>query len=234
MLRCAALAAGLALALVEAVPEGHGAGGGVEVAAGANSTRAESKVCSKKDDAGDCAALTALAKSAGFQKGQLWNKAARKNWLTGASVCDWYGVSCKKGRVAKLQLKAEGLRGSLPSAIGSLSELTVLDIRGTRPDGYGPRSCLETGATNFNNSGLPHSFYSLSKLQTVNLEYTCLGGTLAPERISQPLSETNMRIVLTGISKMRDATGLPWSAFTAFLARVRPDSFAGDAWSGTT
>ena len=60
------------------------------------------------------------------------------------------------------------------------------------------------------------------------------GGTLAPERISQPLSETNVRIVLTGISKMRDATGLPWSAFTAFLARVRPDSFAGDAWSGTT
>ena len=148
------------------------------LAAGASSL-AEQKhfECSKKDNAQDCAALVALAGSAGLSG---WH--SKKNWLKkGSSICDWFGVKCSGGRVSELNLKANNLRGSLPATLGSLSELKVLDVAGKRPPGYGPHSCVPSGATNFNNSQMPRSFYALSKLETWSTEYTCLGGTLAPE-----------------------------------------------------
>lgn len=47
---------------------------------------------------------------------------SKKNWLKDVSVCEWYGVTCKKGdvtdkktgRVTGLALKSNGLAGSLP------------------------------------------------------------------------------------------------------------------------
>ena len=84
-----------------------------------------------------------------------------------------------------MNITQNNLAGSLPESVGRLSELQILDIKGTRPEGYGPRSCLSVGrglnqgGNNFNNSVLPHSFYSLHKLKIWSMEYTCLGGTLS-------------------------------------------------------
>jgi hypothetical protein len=132
--------------------------------------------CSKSDNAADCKALVDLAGSANIGG---WK--SKKNWLKDVSVCSWYGVECKDKRVESLTLHANGLSGSLPESLGGLSELRSLDLAGKRPPGYGPHSCLASGATNFNNSAMPRSFYSLSKLSTWSMEYTCIGGTLAPE-----------------------------------------------------
>lgn len=142
---------------------------------GAESARRHKPPCAPTDDKGDCAALVALAKSTQIEG---WEK--KTHWLEDKTVCSWYGVTCKGGRVVGLSLKSNNLRGSLPSTLGSLSELRTLALNGKRPPGYGPHSCLPSGATNFNGSSLPPSFYALSKLQLWSMEYTCLGGTLAP------------------------------------------------------
>jgi hypothetical protein len=135
-----------------------------------------SQPCAKSDHPADCRALVDLATSAHIEG---WK--SKKNWLKDVSVCSWYGVDCKDGRVESLTLHSNGLSGSLPESLGGLSELRTLDLAGKRPPGYGPNSCLPSGATNFNNSAMPRSFYSLSKLVTWSMEYTCIGGTLAPE-----------------------------------------------------
>ena len=135
-----------------------------------------SQPCAKSDHPADCRALVDLATSAHIEG---WK--SKKNWLKDVSVCSWYGVDCKDGRVEPLTLHSNGLSGSLPESLGGLSELRTLDLAGKRPPGYGPNSCLPSGATNFNNSAMPRSFYSLSKLVTWSMEYTCIGGTLAPE-----------------------------------------------------
>ena len=132
--------------------------------------------CGSSDDPRDCAALIDLAESTSYKH---WT--ARDGWLkSGVSVCVWFGVTCKKDRVVKLQLQSNNLSGSVPASIEGLTQLSVLDLRGTRPPGYGPESCLAQGGNNFNNSQLPHSFYALENLVTLNMEYTCLGGTLSP------------------------------------------------------
>ena len=46
-----------------------------------------------------------------------------------------------------LSLKSNNLRGSLPATLGSLNELHTLALNGKRPPGYGPHSCLPSGAT---------------------------------------------------------------------------------------
>ena len=57
--------------------------------------------------------LAASARSAGWK--------SKKNWLKDVSVCEWYGVTCSKGRVTGLALHANNLAGSLPASLGGLS-----------------------------------------------------------------------------------------------------------------
>jgi hypothetical protein len=136
--------------------------------------------CGHKDNAGDCLALNDLFASAGgakWTKNKGWGKIESKGEYT--SVCDWHGVTCASGRVSALALGKNNLAGSLPASLGSLTELQSLDMAGTRPPGYGPHSCVATGATNFNNTAMPDSFWTLKKLQVWSMEYACIGGHLA-------------------------------------------------------
>ena len=66
---------------------------------------------------------------------------------------------------------------------------------------------------------------AVSSLPMDPLSTGLYGATPVPERLSQPLSDANVKFVLTGVARMRDATGLPWSAFGAFLARLRPPTW---------
>jgi hypothetical protein len=85
--------------------------------------------CDSKDNADDCAALVAFAKATGYAG---WKN--NKGWLRGGSICGWYGVKCGgkgtaalarrrkggsgSGRVTELDVKGNGIKGSIPDAIG--------------------------------------------------------------------------------------------------------------------
>ena len=58
-------------------------------------------------------------------QGDLWTVAT--NWLSGSlSPCYWFGVSCVSDVVVALSLSSNGVGGSLPGSIGTLSNLTCV------------------------------------------------------------------------------------------------------------
>ncbi len=70
----------------------------------------------------DRAALVVLYEATG---GDNWH--SNSNWLSSAPLKDWYGVGVNsEGRVTKLWLHENGLRGRLPSALGNLEKLEEL------------------------------------------------------------------------------------------------------------
>ncbi|MXW06095.1 MAG: hypothetical protein F4Z81_13675 [Gemmatimonadetes bacterium] len=69
-------------------------------------------------------ALIALYNAA---DGRNWT--GRRNWLTGASVSAWHGVETNdQGHVTGLDLEDNNLNGTLPSRLGDLRSLGVLDL----------------------------------------------------------------------------------------------------------
>jgi Leucine-rich repeat (LRR) protein len=64
--------------------------------------------------------------------GEGWERA--DNWLDTSDYCSWYGVTCwdtsdsKRGRVRKLELPNNGLKGDMPDTIFSMHHLTTIDV----------------------------------------------------------------------------------------------------------
>ncbi len=57
------------------------------------------------------------------------NWTGRHNWLTGAPVSTWHGVATNDlGQVTGLDLEDNNLKGTLPSRLGDLRSLSVLDL----------------------------------------------------------------------------------------------------------
>ena len=57
------------------------------------------------------------------------NWSGRRNWLTAAPVSDWQGVATNdQGQVTDLDLEDNNLKGTLPSRLGELRSLSVLDL----------------------------------------------------------------------------------------------------------
>ena len=74
----------------------------------------------------DLEALVALYNATG---GTGWTN--RANWLSGAPIGDWYGVTTDAaGRVTSLNLRSNNLTGSLPTEIGNLTALRFLYLYG--------------------------------------------------------------------------------------------------------
>ena len=60
--------------------------------------------------------------------GENWRR--RGKWLTDEPLGKWYGVTTSdEGCVTRLELWRNGIAGELPAQLGSLSELTVLNLR---------------------------------------------------------------------------------------------------------
>ena len=110
--------------------------------------------------AADRDALVALYHATG---GPDWTHS--DNWLSDASLDDWYGVVADSaGRVTGLRLRDNGLTGTLPAALGDLAELRFLQF---------PQNEL-TGA-------IPSEIGSLGRLGALWLSDNDLSGVLPPE-----------------------------------------------------
>ncbi len=106
-------------------------------------------------------ALVALFEATG---GPNWTY--NENWLTNAPLSNWQGIDIgSRGQVVGLDLGYNGLQGSIPAAIGSLSGLQYLNLNG-----------------NWGLSGpLPPEFFDLKDLQQLYLYAVGLAGPLPPE-----------------------------------------------------
>ena len=135
-------------------------------------------------DAQDLFALIALYDSA---KGEDWK--ANGNWTTFAPLGTWHGVATEsRGRVRVLNLAGNQLTGTLPAALGNLSNLRTLRLQvnsltGEIPWELGNLSKLVSVNLSGNQltGEIPRELADLSSLVALNLEVNQLTGTIPSE-----------------------------------------------------
>ena len=128
----------------------------------------------------------ALAELFNTTGGEAWKNA--QGWNTDADLESWDGVMVEEGRVRSLLLADNGLSGSFPTAVVTLSELTQLDLShngltGALPWDIGHMSSLTTLrlADNAGLDGLlPFSMVRMTRLAV--LEYEDTGLCIPPTR----------------------------------------------------
>ena len=115
-------------------------------------------------------------------RGGGWTDAT--NWLTDEPLSEWAGVETDdSGRVVKLSLRDNKLRGPLHSSIGLLDRLVTLDLSRNWISGpilaeVGDLPLLRDLTLSVNGfvGGLPSSLGTLDSLRTVNVAATSLSG----------------------------------------------------------
>ena len=137
------------------------------------------------DAATDRAALVALYNATG---GANWRN--NGNWLSNAPMGEWHGVTTdSNGRVIELRLSDNSLRsGAIPAALGSLSNLTRLDLSlnrltGEIPEELGNLSNLTYLSLwgNLLTGEIPEELGGLFNLVTLSLSRNHLGGEIPEE-----------------------------------------------------
>ncbi len=141
-------------------------------------------------NASDYAALQALYNST---SGDNWTH--RRGWdvssptpPSASVVNSWHGVTVVGSRVTKLDLDSNSLSGTLPSELGSLSNLQELwlganSLSGTIPSELGSLSNLQElwlGANSLSGT-IPSELGSLSNLRSLGLGANSLSGTIPSE-----------------------------------------------------
>ena len=129
-------------------------------------------------------ALAALYHAMG---GDSWKH--RDNWMTDAPMVDWYGVGVHggNGRVHTINLRDNGLTGSIPPEIGSLERLVVLSLQdnhltGSIPPELGKLALLEhldVGRNGLTGS-IPPEIGNRRTLVSLRLPGNQLSGTIPP------------------------------------------------------
>ena len=130
--------------------------------------------------AADRDALVALYHATG---GDSWTD--KTNWLTGADLSTWHGVTVSDGRVTRLQLDENNLSGTIPPALGDLSDLTILwlsdnALSGPIPSELGNLSnlwSLHLGGNALSGS-IPAALGNLSNLGYLLLYGNALSGSI--------------------------------------------------------
>ena len=129
---------------------------------------------------GDCEALLASRDALGGDKSL--------NWSEDLSIGEWEGISISKGRVARLHLVDQGLTGTVPSELGSLTNLQSLSLdlnhlTGEIPAELGNLSNLQQLSLweNQLTGGIPTELGSLANLQRLYLYNNQLTGEIPTE-----------------------------------------------------
>lgn len=84
------------------------------------------------------------------------------NWRANTPITEWQGVKVSGNRIEEIRVPSLGLRGALPPALGSLSELKILDVSGNAFTG-----------------GIPASFAALGQLEEFSARRNQLSGSLS-------------------------------------------------------
>jgi hypothetical protein len=132
-------------------------------------------------------------------------KKLQKRWLSNTDYCLWAGVTCTDVKyyeeekeinstiLTRIDLRAMGLSGTIPTEIGLLKELTLLDlqgfptnndvVRGTIPSeiGHLERLGVLRLAGNEISGKIPDQLYNLLSLQIVNIGFNEISGQISSE-----------------------------------------------------
>ena len=119
--------------------------------------------------------------------GDQWNN----SWDINQPVSEWNGVTIKNDKVISLSLLFNDLEGNLPSSIGQLKHLEILELsfnklEGQLPTELGNLSKLKVLAFNGNNltGNIPSSIGNLSSLSQLHLSSNHLTGEI-PESVAK-------------------------------------------------
>ena len=120
---------------------------------------------------------TALVEIYESLDGDNWNEEMKVNWNSSEPVQNWGGVTMEDGKITGLDLNGFGLNGTLPSAIGALTDLVTLDVgsnpglTGALPGETGDLVNLETfrAVTTGLEGSLPASMGNLTNLTCLNI-----------------------------------------------------------------
>ena len=152
-------------------------------------------VCGKED----LEVLRALYEATG---GANWTNA--DGWLEGDNASGWHGVETDSvGRVSGLDLRANGLAGTLPEALGRLKSLTTLDL-----------------STNGLTGRLPEELGALSRLAGLDVSRNEFSGPLPLSLSNTALEELNYQY--TRLCVPDDA------AFRAWLGSIATHEGTGE------
>ena len=119
--------------------------------------------------------------------GPNWND--NTNWLSGAPLNEWHGVSTDSaGSVIELGLPDNQLTGEIPPELGSLANLEWLGLRGNQLSGAIPPELgslaslehLDLGWNQFSGP-IPPELGSLANLESLGLNHNRLSGEIPPE-----------------------------------------------------
>ena len=145
------------------------AAGATGVTATYDSATAEAADVAVSLPGSDRIALETLYRALG---GDEWTD--NTNWLGGAPLGEWFGVETDaQGRVSRLILPENNLRGRIPAALGLLDALFSLDL-----------------SANALTGPIPPAIGRLRDLHDLTLDATDLSGTLPPKWGTSPLSTT--------------------------------------------
>ena len=125
----------------------------------------------------------------------LYNSTDGANWIdnTGwlgeaGTECDWHGVNCVSGSVARLNYWRNGLVGTIPKELGDLSNLVYMhlgqnELSGTIPKEIGNLTKLSQMHLwgNKLSGSIPKEFGNLLSLTYLNISSNSLSGVIPSE-----------------------------------------------------
>ena len=135
----------------------------------------------------------------------------RTHWLSAAPLSEWYGVfTGGNGRVTRLELKYNGLSGTIPPALGHLSRLESLKLEGNDFSGGIPPELgrlthlqkLELGVNRLS-GGIPPELGRLTYLQRLDLKINELNGEIPLELAGLP----HLQLLELGVNRL--SGGIP-------------------------